>query len=331
MAQSPQKRTANPYPKILNFTGPADFRGGVEAVYQRVEMMGYAVVRAWDTEPQTLLHIASHFGRVQGHPKAEATGVVTVRPEREYGTETFERNVSKTPAAFQLHTDGSFIDGVIPAGNKLFRMSPPSLFLLQCVQPAQNGGVSVLVDTEHALHALRQEAPYEAQMATEARVLTYFGGDQIALDFPLFERQSSGRYRVRFRADLAAVKPWAQDGIRKIVDEYLLSDRFAIRYRLESGDILIVDNQRIIHGRDTIALGEGGPQRTLRRTWIWDETNWEIAPLGGASAHGFVSPAMAQYAPIDNHTPSRPLALGVRDHRRQKSFAANPGFPNRYN
>ncbi len=297
--------------QIFSVKSAGEFRARIETLYRLVENRGFAIVRAWDTAPETLTYIAGHFGRIQRHPKADATGVVTVRPERQRG-EGFERNVSKTSAEFQLHTDGSFIDGVVPVGDSLYRTGPPCLFLLQCVTPAEEGGTSVLVDTQEALAALREEAPYEARLATEARVLTYFGGDQTAMDFPLFERQSSGAYRVRFRADLAAVAPWAKDAIRKIVDEYFLSGRFAVRFQLEAGDILVVDNQRMIHGRDAIALGCGGAARTLRRTWIWDEANRKIATLASSPARGYVSPAMEQYTPIDNELRSRLLALGVK-------------------
>lgn len=311
MSPSHPQKAAQADAKNFSFSDASDFSARVEWLYEQIEAQGYAIARAWDTSPETLIHIATHFGRIQRHPKGDANGVVTVRPERANGEYGFERNVSKTPAEFQLHTDGSFLDSVIPVGKKLFRLQPPSLFLLQCVQPAEHGGVSVLVDTQQVLAALWREAPREAHLAIEARVLTYFGGDQIAMDFPLFERLPSGRYRFRFRADLAAVAPWAQDSIRKIVDDYLFGGRFALRYKLESGDILIVDNQRMIHGRDSIALGAGGVQRTLRRTWIWNESNREIAPLKGSSSHGLVPAAMEQYAPIENHTPSRELSLGI--------------------
>lgn len=310
-----QTSTAPSYQRSL-FTfplhSPYDFLRALPGIYSQLEARGYAILRPASDSESALLQVASYFGRVQGHPKADERGIVTVTPEKaSQDSAQFERNVSKTSAAFALHTDGSFLDGICPVGDRFFRLGPPSLFLLQCVRPAAEGGESVLVDTEEVFEALLLEQPALAELAQRRGLLHFFGGDQSALDFPLFEKVHPTTFRVRFRWDLALADSTHAQSLRYLIQNYFQNPRFQKRYRLRENEILIVDNQRMVHGRDAIAAPSERGSRLLRRVWLWNEASPEIESLSGGLVKAFESARV--YGPrVDRDSRLRPLSLGIR-------------------
>jgi len=298
----------------FSLKSPYEMTRRMPEIYSELEARGFAIVKAWDSSETTLLQVASFFGRVQGHPKADEQGIVTVTPEKmENDPSRFERNVSKTSAEFLLHTDGSFLNGICPVGDKHYRLGPPSVFLLQCVRPATSGGESVIVDTEEVLKALLVEQPNLAALAQTRGLLHFFGGDQSALDFPLFEKIHPTTFRVRFRWDLALAQADHAPSLRYLVQNYFLSPRFQKRYRLEANEIIVIDNQRLIHGRDAIVQSDAETARLLRRAWIWNESNPPIASLAGNGAGLSAFESARVYGPrVEKDSRLRPLSLGIR-------------------
>ena len=319
-------QTRPPVPTItkggtFSLESPYQLLQKIPEIYREIEKTGFVVLRAWDNSEKTLLKVAQYFGRIQGHAKADERGLVTVTPERATNSpKEFDRNLSKTSQEFLLHTDGSFMNGICPVEEKYFRLGPPGLFLLQCVRPASVGGESVLLDAEAVLNALVNEQPELARIAQMPGLLHFFGGDQVALDFPLFERLAVDRYRIRFRLDLALAKSENAASIRFLIDKFFLSPRFQTRRHLESNEIIVVDNSRIVHGRDGISLEGTEGARLLRRAWIWDEHNAEVEALSNSLSGLQAFERARVYGPkTDADLRLRPLSLGIRLSRQAES------------
>jgi len=306
----PSPQTLSPAVPVKN---RAELMRKLPEIYREIESQGYSIVKVWDTSEETMLDVASYFGRIQGHPKADERGLVGVTPEKvSNDPSVFERNISKTSEEFLLHTDGSFLDGIVPVEDKYFRLGPPSLFLLQCVRPAEQGGESVLLDAKEVMQALQTEQPELAVLAQTRGLLHFFGGDQMALDFPLFEKMHPSAYRLRFRWDLGLANANHAQSLRYLINQYFLGPRFQKRYRLEAGEIVIVDNSRVVHGRDAISLqGKEGP-RLMRRTWIWNESSSEIEGLSGTFSGMDAFEKNRLYGPRGADLRLRSLALGIR-------------------
>lgn len=71
-----------------------------------------------------------------------------------------------------------------------------------------------------------------------------------------------------------------------------LESAYETRLRLQPGDVLVVDNRRVLHGRTAI---EGESERLLERLWICEEAT----PSPTRSANGFVLPESISAARIE--------------------------------
>jgi len=52
------------------------------------------------------------------------------------------------------------------------------------------------------------------------------------------------------------------------LDELLNKEKFQTKYKLNEGDIIILNNDYLAHGRSGFKLNNKGPQRSLLRIWI---------------------------------------------------------------
>ena len=52
------------------------------------------------------------------------------------------------------------------------------------------------------------------------------------------------------------------------LDELLNKKKFQTKYKLNEGDIIILNNDYLAHGRSGFKLNNKGPQRSLLRIWI---------------------------------------------------------------
>ena len=144
---------------------------------------------------------------------------------------------------------------------------PDALFLL-CARQSTEGGQSMLVDGEGVLQQLAHIDPELWHFLHEVPVdLTE--PDMHATCSPIVLRLPSGRCAIR-RSPYMAPAPDAQDPDRDAALIARWSDLLgalgsvAPRFTLHPGEVLCVDNYRMLHGRGPFA-GE----RMLWRIWAW--------------------------------------------------------------
>ncbi|MEO1999056.1 MAG: TauD/TfdA family dioxygenase [Planctomycetaceae bacterium] len=192
---------------------------------------------------------------------------------RDYGgSYTTERiPVSQTHAATGFHTDSSA------------RNTMPDVVALLCVQPAEQGGESLIVSGARVHEELRNNNP--TALTTLYRefirdVVTPGAGksSQALLNnrFPVFSQglyspQISFRYmrywiekgHTRANMDLASEQLEVLDAL----DQLLESPRFALNFKLEAGDQLWVNNHVVAHNR-TEFVDDPRQPRHFVRMWI---------------------------------------------------------------
>ncbi len=133
-----------------------------------------------------------------------------------------------------------------------------------CVEQSDEGGETVLVDTQPILEAMtsaEREALKQVYL-TEHRV---FRDDPSRI--PLL-RTLKGEDRVYYSFWLLEdTVPFAsQTSLARFQNALKTAPRMALR--LEPGDVLIIDNHRMLHGRTAIGHGD---KRHLVRYWIGEE------------------------------------------------------------
>ncbi|NRQ32849.1 TauD/TfdA family dioxygenase [Nonomuraea sp. NN258] len=207
---------------------------------------GFTVVRG--------LPVADHgdpiprrFARLLGVPRPEPTGLVTDLS----GRGEPRRGMDTGPLA--LHTDR--------AGPP----RPPRLLALRCVRAAAAGGDSVLANG-HTVHArLRTSHP---GLVEELYQDFHFGTGRV---YPVFTRDRRVHYNRHWieRGNQATGRPFSAR-TRAALDAFdaaLADPGLTVELRLRPGDLLILDNTSILHGRTAFTDDPDNP-RCLLRQWL---------------------------------------------------------------
>jgi len=210
------------------------------------------------------------LGAAMGQPMGHYGRLYDVR---DYGgSHTTERiPVSQTRAATGFHTDSSA------------RNTMPDVVALLCVQPARSGGESLVVSGARVHEELRHVNPQALTRLYREfirDVVTPGAGttSQALINnrFPVF---SQGLYspQLSFRY----MRYWIEKGHREAdldlapeeldvldtLDDLLQSPRFALRFKLKSGDQLWVNNHVVAHNRTEYQDDPRQPRHFVRM-WI---------------------------------------------------------------
>jgi hypothetical protein len=267
-----------------------DLEADLETIGNSLETYGFCIVETGDTQISSLLALASQFGRLQLHARADDRGMVEVSPNANLGKAAGKiesgQYTGTSDRQFNTHTDGAYLNGFLRNDGRLERIRPPQLLIMQCVRPASVGGASVLVDAERVLADLVHNEPERARILLSPGCVTFCRDDQMALDFPVFERIGPGHYAVRFRYDdMLYTQDWSDDGVHHLQKNYLSNPEYMRKVRLEAGQILVLDNTRMLHGRDALGPSAGGSGRLLRRVWIAAQDSATFANVTRTTVH----------------------------------------------
>ncbi len=186
--------------------------------------------------------------------------------------------ISMTRASTGMHTDSSARDCV------------PGIIALLCERPSLDGGTSRLSDAAAACRWLAEHDPGAMALLREAYVRDVVTpGMDRGLDtlrrnrFPIVEFEPSFRIRyMRYWIETGQGKAGAPLGADVLLaldalDAALAREEWSTSFRLEPGQMLFVDNQRIVHGRDAYnAVPAGG--RLLWRMWLDERYDPRPAP-----------------------------------------------------
>lgn len=290
-------------------------------IRKAIEADGFAVLEPWDSEVDTLRWIGSLFGSIQSHIRADEQGVVGVggpqSPNAEWQQYRSEYHGLGT-GSVAPHSDGTFVDGIVADGAGVRRVAPPRYVILQVVRHADTGGANIVVDGQRVLDSLLLHEPELAATLCRPGCITFCRDDQIALDQAVFAMAQPGHMKIRFRGDSKAYSPdWARGAV-ETVRRWFESDDFATRVVAGEGQVLVLDNTRVLHGREAFANEDDGRDsgRKLRRIWIRDDL---ASPhLGNLAADQPTSRALHTYDPYaavaNDVGEAEPLAIqtGIR-------------------
>ena len=241
---------------MITFQCPTSqsFRSQYDSIAHQIATLGFAVIGAWNSEAAALLEVARRFGRIQMHIRANAdglTGISTASDKRDWHNYRSEY-AGVTSEEFLPHTDGSFIHGLVPREDGSYiQLLPPKMLMLQCIQSAGSGGRNILIDGHEVYSDLRRQNGRCLDILSTKGCVTYCRDDQIALDRAVFEELDGGTVMLRFRYDFAAyVADWALEAFHTLQRDYFANPKYQRKLALSAGQILAVDNARMLHGRE---------------------------------------------------------------------------------
>jgi alpha-ketoglutarate-dependent taurine dioxygenase len=210
-----------------------------------------------DRPQENLLALKAIFGNVQRHKHSGRDGIVSVTPSLNQ-----DRYVNTTRAKLALHTDGTF------------ELNPPVIIALQCVVAAKTGGENILVDGKAIYDYLSRLAPEQLDILFEPDVLTVKRDDRVATH-AIFTKTENGKVSIAFRVDKAveiSVKPEAIP-LLETIEQFVESPSNQTIFKLEQHQILLLDNQRMLHGRNAFAEAEF---RLLNRIWFDGKSKYQL-------------------------------------------------------
>lgn len=218
--------------------GGAALRGWLAAV----DELGFAILAGGPTEPGTVTRVAELFGFVRETNYGRLFDVKTV---------VNPTNLAYTGLGLGAHTDNPYRDPT------------PTLQLLHCLASSADGGENTLVDAFRVVADLpRQDV--ELLAGTPIRFRYADAETELEAETPVVSLDVRGEVEaVHYNTRSAQAFRLNPDAVGRYYEAYqrfgrlLEAPRYRIQFKLDAGDLFIVDNLRVLHGRTGYAASGG--------------------------------------------------------------------------
>tara|TARA_B100000676_G_scaffold92110_1_gene91809 strand:- start:953 stop:2053 length:1101 start_codon:yes stop_codon:yes gene_type:complete len=174
-----------------------------------------------------------------------------------------------------------------PHTDNPYRNPVPCIQILHCIENDVKGGNSTLVDGFTVTEELKERYPEYHKILTEVKVKYQFIDKDVVLEnwAEMIELDEDKNFKqVRFSPRLDFVPLIDKDRLdifykaRNKISELYNSDKYRIEFKLLTGDLLMMDNYRLLHGRTSFNANEGN--RFLQGCYIdYDSTEGKIKHL----------------------------------------------------
>src|SRR6056300_343347 len=174
-----------------------------------------------------------------------------------------------------------------PHTDNPYRNPVPCIQMLHCIENEVSGGLSTLVDGYTVTEELREKYKKYYEVLTKTKIRFQFVDDTVVLDswaemIQLDEQKKFKQVRFSPRLDFVPLmeknKLELYYSARNKISELYNSDQYRIEFKLSPGDLLMMDNHRLLHGRTTYNANEG--KRFLQGCYIdYDSTEGKLKHL----------------------------------------------------
>ncbi len=174
-----------------------------------------------------------------------------------------------------------------PHTDNPYRNPVPCIQMLHCIENEVSGGLSTLVDGFTVTEQLKKDFPDYYKILTEIKVRFQFIDQSVVLEnwAEMIQLDEFGEFKqVRFSPRLDFVPLIDKEKLelyysaRKKISELYNSESYRIEFKLLPGDLLMMDNHRLLHGRTLYDTNEG--KRFLQGCYIdYDSTEGKLKHL----------------------------------------------------
>ena len=223
-------------------------------VLQNFYKYGFVIFKNVPVEENYIVNFANSIGTIRPTNFGESFSVKSV-PQ--------PNDLAYTSIALTPHTDNPY------------RKPIPCIQLLHCLENEVKGGFSTLVDGFSVSEYLRNNYKDLFKILTKTKVRFRFVDKTIILENwgELIELDENNKVKqVRYSTRLDYVPALEKKVLeifyeaRKLIADLYASSKFEIKFRLEKGDLLMMDNHRLLHGRTSYDVSEG--KRYLKGCYI---------------------------------------------------------------
>ncbi|WP_339442926.1 MULTISPECIES: TauD/TfdA family dioxygenase [Pseudomonas] len=215
------------------------------AALQSYLRYGFIVLRDVPNDKEQVLQVGSKFGYVKETNFGKYFEVYT----KPLSNDLAYRSVRLGP-----HTDNPYRDPV------------PGIQLLHCLINETTGGLSTLVDSVSVVEALKREdrEGYELLRDVPVRFRFVDMGVELVASRPMIDVDEQGRVvGVHYSPRLDQLPLLSHEKLqkfhraRKRLAELFNSHRYELKFRLQAGELMLFDNNRVLHGRTSYNPNEG--------------------------------------------------------------------------
>jgi gamma-butyrobetaine hydroxylase len=207
-----------------------------------VDELGFAILTDGPTEPETVTRTAELFGFVRETNYGRLFDVKTV---------VNPTNLAYTGLGLGAHTDNPY------------REPTPTLQLLHCLASSAQGGENTLVDAFRVAQDLPPD-DFDLLAHTSIRFRYADAGTVLEAETPVISLDARGDVQaVHYNTRSAQPFQLPADAVGRYYQAYqrfgrmLESPEYRIQFKLGAGDLFIVDNLRVMHGRTGYAATGG--------------------------------------------------------------------------
>jgi alpha-ketoglutarate-dependent taurine dioxygenase len=222
----------------------------IEDTLRLVQKYGLCLLRLYGQSPDenTLRVYFESFGQVMNVQNHSPGEVKNIRPSPDIAP-----NTGDSAGDLGFHPDGTQTP------------DQPALLAFQYVVTADLGGNSRFVDLARILIDL-PDSTRERLFATLSQPDTaVFEKNGMRLISPIFHLPDGESLACRIRIDdVITVKEECREDFQ-LLKNILVEGGYGIRFKPRPGDIVVFDNWRLLHARDTVM---GNSQRHHRRVWM---------------------------------------------------------------
>lgn len=223
----------------------ADVAAGGDALRDwlaAADELGFAILLDGPTEPGTVTRVAELFGFVRETNYGRLFDVKTV---------VNPTNLAYTGLGLGAHTDNPYRDPT------------PTLQLLHCLASSAEGGENTLVDAFRVAHDLPRE-DFELLASWPIRFRYADADTDLEAETPVISVDARGDVQaVHYNTRSAQAFRLPDDVVGPYYEAYqrfgrlLEGPEYRIQFKLDAGDLFIVDNLRVMHGRTAYAATGG--------------------------------------------------------------------------
>ena len=215
---------------------------------------GFVIVKNVPTQNNYIVQFANSIGNIRPTNFREYFNVKSVPNPND---------LAYTSLALSPHTDNPY------------RKPVPCIQILHCIENEVSGGFSTLVDGFKGATHLKQNNPDYFKILTKIKIKFKFTDKDVVLEnkgelIELDEKDNLKQIRFNSRLDYVQVLEKNKLDLyykaRKEISNLYNSERFRIQFKLMPGDILMMDNHRLLHGRTGYDTNEG--KRFLQGCYI---------------------------------------------------------------
>jgi gamma-butyrobetaine hydroxylase len=229
--------------RFVDFEAAATDDSTLLELLGHIDQFGFALIENVPCVPETIFKVVKLFGYAR---------------ETNYGTlfdvrvEPDPANLAFTSAEIGMHTDNPYRNPV------------PGLQLLHCLVNDSDGGENQLVDGFNVAEKIRTSHPEAFALLTRTVVdFRYFEANSTDLQYrsPLISMRDGMLSEIRYNSRSIQAFDIPDTELDAFYDAYRLLGRSLhrasakIEFRLNPGQLVIFDNQRVLHGRSSYQQG----------------------------------------------------------------------------